>query len=305
MTGAVSSSPPARALLQSRMMRWPVAPTAKSLLIYVGGVVTTIFGSWVSGKLRVYDDSRKAHLDDIKQKVLIPLRDGLLEHYGPLVSHRSHVVIEKWGVRQRRENVSVTEYPNEDGPLLDKTVPDILASTDQALFVDAKQRHFRKLVEQTEQFLTAWEAYANECHAWVLRLSDEILSESKLPTHPVPHASPYVMHYRLGVFVYRRLFRSLDFVLHKREPSNWVKGTVSSTWSIDGFDGQPAQGTEQQIDALLSSLDVLMKREKDAADRFLEKALVLEKHLASVTSELNYAIAARRLHKRCDLVSFF
>ena len=104
MTGAVSSSPPARALLQSRMMRWPVAPTAKSLLIYVGGVVTTIFGSWVSGKLRVYDDSRKAHLDDIKQKVLIPLRDGLLEHYGPLVSHRSHVVIGESRVRQQKRS---------------------------------------------------------------------------------------------------------------------------------------------------------------------------------------------------------
>ena len=88
------------------------------------------------------------------------------------------------------------------------------------------------------------------------------------------------MHYRLGVFVYRRLFRSLDFVLHKREPSNWVKGAVSSSSSIDGFDGRPAQGTGRQIDALLSSLDRLMKREKDAADRFLEKALVLEKHLA-------------------------
>lgn len=285
-------------------MRWMLAPTAKSLLIYAGGVVTTIFGSWVSSKVRIYDDSRKAHLDDIKQKVLIPLRNGLLEHYRPLVSHRSHVVVDEW-VRQAKENVSVTEYPNEDGPLLDKTVPDILASTDQALFIDAKQSHFRELVGKTDQFLTAWEAYAKECYAWVLRLSEEILAECKLPRYPVRAGSPYVMHYRLGVFVYRRLFRSTDFVLYKREPSNWVKGSVSSGWGIDGFDGQSAQGTEQQIDALLSSLDVLMKRERDTAERLLEKARTLEKHLASVTSELSHAIAARRLHKRCDLVSFF
>jgi hypothetical protein len=125
-----------------RMMRWLVAPTAKSLLIYVGGVVTTIFGSWVSGKLRVYDDSRKAHLDDIKQKVLVPVRDGLLEHYGPLVSHRSHVVIDTWGVQQQKENVSVTQYPNEDGPILRKAVPNILASTDQALLIDANKETF-------------------------------------------------------------------------------------------------------------------------------------------------------------------
>jgi len=287
------------------MMRWLVAPTAKSLLIWVSGVAATVIGSWISSKFRVYDDSRRAHLDDIKQNVLVLVRDGLLERYAPLVSHRSHVVADTWGVRQRNENVSVTQYPNEDGPLLGKAVPNILENTDQALLSDAKKRHFRKILEQTDQFLTAWEAFASECHAWVLRLSDEILAYSGLPKHPVRAGTPYVMHYRLGVFVYRRLFRSTDLVLYKREPSNWVRGTASSGWYIEGFDGQSAQGTEQQIDALLALLDVLMKREKGTADQMLEKASALEKHLALVTSELNYAIAARRLHKRCDLVSFF
>src|SRR5260370_2741042 len=260
------------------MMRWLVAPTAKSLLIYVGGVVTTIFGSWVSGKLRVYEESRKAHLDDIKQKVLIPICDGLREHYGPLVTNRAHVVSVEWGVRQQNENASVTKSPNEGGPLLTKTLPNVLAIADQALFVDAKQRHFRRLVKQIEDFLAAWDACANECYAWVLKLSDEILSESKLAQFPVARfESPYVRHFHLGVFIYLRLFRSTDFVLFKREPSNWVRGTPSSQWSVDGFEGTTAQGTEQQIDALLSLLDGLMNREKDTADRILEKARALEK----------------------------
>jgi hypothetical protein len=287
------------------MLRWLTIPTAKSLLIWVSGVAATIIGSWISSKFRVYDDSRKAHLDDIKQKVLIPLRDALQEHYGPLVTNRAHVVFDKWGVRQRKENASVTEYPNEDGPVLHKAAPNILASAD-ALFVDAKQRHFRRLVKQIEDFLSAWDAYANECNAWVLRLSDEILSESRLPQFPVVRfESPYVMHFRFAVFIYRRLFRSHDFVLYKREPSNWVRGTPSSQWSIDGFEGTSAQGTEEQIDALLSFLDSLLAREKDTASRLLEKSSTLEKQLALVTAQLTYAIAVRRLHKRCDLVSFF
>ncbi len=288
------------------MLRWLTIPTAKSLLIWVSGVAATIIGSWISSKFRVYDDSRKAHLDDIKQKVLIPLIDALQEHYGALVTNRAHVVADEWGVRHQNENVSVTKSPNDGGPLLTKALPNVLAIADQALFVDAKQRHFRRLFKQIEDFLAAWDAYANECYAWVLRLSDEILSESKLPQFPaVRFELPYVMHFRFAVFIYRRLFRSHDFVLYKREPSNWVRGTPSSQWSIDGFEGTSAQGTEEQIDALLSFLDSLMVREKDTASRLLEKSRTLEKQLALVTAQLTYAIVVRRLHKRCDLVSFF
>jgi hypothetical protein len=95
-----------------------------------------------------------------------------------LVTHRSPVVIEFWGVRLRKENVSVTEYPNEHGPLLTKVVPDVLAATDQALYTDAKKKHFRRVIDHYELFLTAWTAHAEECYSWVLRVSEEILAET-------------------------------------------------------------------------------------------------------------------------------
>lgn len=267
------------------------------LLIYVGGVATTVIGSWASSKIHVYHENKKAHLEDIKQKVLNPLSDGLAEQYGSLVTHRSPVVVENWGVRQRRENASVTAYPNEQGPLLAKVSPNILAATDQALYTDAKKQHFREVINRVEQFLIAWDAHADECYVWVLRLSDEILAECKLPTHPVPHASPYVMHYRLGVFIYRRLCHSLDFALSKRYQN--------PLWVLEGFDGTPASGTEQELDALLSYLDSLMLRERSTADRLLRNARALEQNLTSLRSEINYAVAARRLRHKCDLVPFF
>src|ERR1700719_1392114 len=141
-----------------------VNPSVESLvrlLIYIGGVATTLVGSWASSKIHVYHENRKAHLEDIKQRVLNPLSGGLVEQYGSLVAHRSPVVVENWGVRQRKENVSVTEYPNEHGPLLAKMTPNILTATDQALYTDAKNRHFRKVVNHTEQFLAAWDVHAN------------------------------------------------------------------------------------------------------------------------------------------------
>jgi hypothetical protein len=54
------------------------------LLLYVSGVASTIVGSLVSSKIRVYHDNKKAHLDDIKQRVLTPLSHGLAEKYGSL-----------------------------------------------------------------------------------------------------------------------------------------------------------------------------------------------------------------------------
>jgi hypothetical protein len=52
-----------------------VSPSVESLvrlLIYVGGAATTLVGSWASSKIHVYQESRKAHLEDIKQKVCSP-----------------------------------------------------------------------------------------------------------------------------------------------------------------------------------------------------------------------------------------
>jgi len=268
------------------------------LFFYVSGVASTIVGSLVSSKIHVYHENRKAHLEEMKQKVLTPLSDALAEKYGSLVTHRSPVVIEYWGVRLRKENVRVTEYPNEHGPVLTKVTPNIIAAADPALYTDARKKHFHKVINHTEQFLTAWEAHADECYAWVMRLSEEILSECNLPTHPAQYGSPYVMQYRLGVFIYRRLCHSLEMALSKRNQN-------VGYWVLEGFDGTPAAGTEQDLNALLSYLDNLMERERSTADRLLRNARTLEQDLALLCSELNYAIAARRLRHTCDLVPFF
>src|ERR1035441_7589211 len=58
------------------------------LLVYVVGVATTIVGSWVSSKIHAYHDSRKAHLEDIKSSVLVPIRKEL-ERFEPFLFQRT------------------------------------------------------------------------------------------------------------------------------------------------------------------------------------------------------------------------
>ena len=202
-------------------------------------------------------------------------------------------------MQRYKETASVTEHPSEEGPVLILVAPDILSTTDNALYTDAQKRHFRKEIASVERFITMWRAHADECYAWVLSLSEDILEASKLPAHPAPRfgSSGYVMHCRLGVFIYRRLFRNWNFGL--------LKYNQNPGWVLDGFGGSSARGTEQQIDALLSLMDRLMERERSTADRLLREASILEQTHSSLCIDLNYVIAHRRLRGKCDLVPFF
>jgi len=279
------------------------SPSPESLirfLAYLGGVASTLVGSWISSKIHVYQDNRKAHLEDIKQKVLIPLSYVLANQYSALVTHQSPAVLEEWGARRHKETASVTEHQSDDGPLLAIALPDMMAGVDPALYADAKKNHFSKLLKQAEAFSETWRAHATECHAWVVRLADEILVKSQMEPFPVSQfGMPNVNHLKLGLFVYRRLFcfSQHSLLIHARNAQN-------NQWIIEGFQGTSAEGTEQQLRALVSALDDLVAKEKQTADSLQAKAYTVEQKVSALRSELNYAIASRRLRKRCDLVPF-
>jgi hypothetical protein len=134
-----------------------------------------------------------------------------------------------------------------------------------------------------------------------VRLSEEILKNSQMEAFPAAHhGKAYVDHRKLGIFVYRRLFRCTQQSLIKRSPSH-----PPVDWILEGFEGTSASGTEQQLEALVSVLNDLSAAEKTIADRLQADARVLEQSLESLRAELNYAIAHRHLRNKCDLVPFF
>lgn len=269
-----------------------------TVLAYVGGVASTVAGSWVSSKIHVYHENRRVHLEEIKQRVLLPLSAVLSDYYAALVTHDSPAVVEQWGTRRRRENIRVTEDVIDDGPLLLRVAPDMKAGVDSALHTDAMKNHFSKLLSGADRFSEAWNRYTNECHAWIVRLADEILAKSQMEQFPVKqYGTPNVDHFKLALFVYQRLFGLFErpVVKNARNPPHW---------ELVGFEGTPAVGSEQQLDGLISVLDDLMVREKNFAERLQAEARLLEKSLSSLSAELAYAIASRRLRKRCDLVPF-
>ena len=279
-------------------------PSAESLirfLAYSGGVASTIVGSWVSSKIHGYHENRKVHLEDIKQKVLSPLGRLLSNDFVALVTHKSPVILEQWGTRSRNETAGVTEPRTAEGPLLAMVVPDLMAGLDPALYADARKNHFPGLLKQVELFSDSWRKHASDCYGWVSHLSDEILAKSQLAPFPVgQYGTSYVNQHKLAVFAYRRLFNPAQHALNKLSREHPPK-----VWLLEGFEGTSAEGSEQELTAVVSVLDGLVVAEKTVADRLQANARALENTLSSLCSELNYAIASRRLRKRCDLVPFF
>lgn len=275
------------------------------LLFWIAGVIATGVGAWVTSKIRVYHDNRKAHLDDLKQRVLIPLSNATAGNFPQLVSHELPVIGEKWSAHGIRADARVTEDEAEEGSGLtgSNPWPDVFSSIDEALYEDAKRTHFRDLINETVKLANSWAEHVERCRSWVEQLSREILTRSGMRPYGEPHTTPYVLHYRLAVFAYRRLLRIRTGALHK--------SNQGQLWSLEGAPGLPgmigcsAIAAEQQLDVLTAELDKIIAGQRENAERLREESEELARNLAALHSGLQLAIANKRLRKRCDLVTFF
>lgn len=108
--------------------------------------------------------------------------------------------------------------------------------------------------------------------------------------------APYVMHNRLAVFVYLRLSGFSAPALRISDDG--------SHWTLNQY-ATMACGTKEQISNLVAKLDELLESEKETAKVLRGRVASLQESFEKVMADLDYAIAARRLRKQCDLVPFF
>jgi hypothetical protein len=281
-------------MIEARYAGWSVG-----LLMYLAGILSTIAGSWVASKIGMYHDNRRLHHDDLKQKVLIPLCDGLQSHYAPLVRHSSEVVSENWGPLVRSEHAKVTESTVVQGPRVQAKDPGTLleSTMDAVLLEDARQNHYEELVAAWDVFKTSWTDYAKRFEDWVTAMSLQILDCSQLLAHPASSPGPYAMACRLAVFVYMRLFGLPTDALRKEMQTE-------GRWFLVGV-GTLASGNEGQIDRLVGVLDNLVDSEQNKAETLRRESQGLQLKLDSLSQKLSLAIAERGLRGRCSMVTFF
>jgi hypothetical protein len=280
------------------------SPRVYVLLGWVGGIIATVIGSWITNRIKIYQDERKSHRDELQQRVLIPLHDGLEQHFRPLVFNLRPVVTVAMGATTHFDaEAKATEEQIERGDVLLSPFPasTVFGSLDPVLLEDAKKNHFNEQMAEVDRFINRWTAHASECHAWVSKIAQEISAKSDLPEYPPkyegPGFRPYVAHLRLAVFVYKRLFQQQAPALRLEQNEPY--------WTVNGEACTAALGSKEQMDGLVALIDKLREKEAPTAQRLLGKAGELQKEFQELLPKLEYTIAARRLHNRCDLVTFF
>jgi hypothetical protein len=102
------------------------------------------------------------------------------------------------------------------------------------------------------------------------------------------------MNHRVAVFVYRRLLLLPTTPLRLDQ--------LDYYWTLNEHDATLALGVKAKIDQLLSRVEALLESEEAKARALRDEAVILEKTFQELIPKLDYAIASRRLHKRCDPV---
>jgi hypothetical protein len=153
------------------------------LLAFIGGVVSTVVGSWISSKIRVYHDNRKAHRDELKEKVLGPLGSCLDETFVPLVTLVQPAVATRWNESSFTTRAPSTEPQTRSQLTLEAVNPwlEFKAAVDRVLYEDARKKHFAELLTRAEEFASAWKEYAEHVCQWVQEMSQQLSRTSGLP----------------------------------------------------------------------------------------------------------------------------
>jgi len=274
------------------------ADRAVRLLIYVAGIASTLVGSWFASKIHVYQENKKQHQEELKQKILIPIRSALDDSYFSLVSHTSEVVSTPWARRSNLPDANVTEQPEVYGTILQVGDPRsrIEANLDEALLLDAGKTHYRELIAGWEEFRDGWTKHSHNCEAWVSKMAGLILEQSGLAAAQAPSGEPYVLHRELAAFVYRRMFQISTgaLTLEDRGGQTWLMGR-------GGGIGFFATGNGKE---LLGLVEDLLKSELRQAQELRQEADGLRADLKSLHQKLSLAIAEKKLRRHCAIVPF-
>jgi hypothetical protein len=277
-----------------RLMRVLIAVGA-----FVTGVASTVVGSWISSRIHVYEEHRRVHLEALRDKVLMPMRTGLQEHLWPFLAHQRAIVTVVPHARTFNPNAKVTEDAESLASLLVAVFPfsRIDEGIEPALLRDAQTHHYREVMQGVDTFVKDCIDYAGKCREWVTSIAVEIPGACGLPPFVPNKTGPYVMNCLLAHFVYARVFQFPTGTLRKQEErDHWILSNGSYTAAV---------GKADQLDHLVEFLNRRVTLEKAQGAALLALEENLRTKFATISGDLDFAIASRRLHKRCDLVSFF
>lgn len=273
----------------------------------MSGAASTVAGSWFSSKIRLYYDSRKAHLEDIKSKVLLPIRKEL-EDYEPFVLNTQPLFSVVHATTKYHGAAPLTQSPVEGERVLIASYPVrwLYRDAEPALTLDIEKSHFPEVVAALKRFLLTWDIYTSECKLWVGQMAQSVLEQSGLPKFPNMTASggwpkPHVMHLDVALFIFLRAFGLTTASIRLQHNAGRAS---ESCWSIQSDLMGYASGSDETLKILLNNIDALRVSQSHTANKLLTMHPALQAEFASVQMAVDHAIASQRLRNQCNLVPF-
>jgi hypothetical protein len=261
---------------------------------YIGGVASTVFGSLLSSKIRIYHDARNSHRDELRTKVLEPLRKTLGFYGTP-----SFTVL--YQAQQHNPQAAAAENPNTYGPSVVLDRPGNEPKIDETLLEDARVHHYRSTIEACDALKKDWTAQSERHKSFIEAVAQELLTSSALPPFPAP-AGPYIMHRQLGTFVYNRLVLDADTRLWTQAQPD---GQIPDCHILNDGQVSAAKGSAPQMNNLIQWVDGMLTGRREQAKHLREGLAKLDERRAALSRQLNLAIAEKKLRRRCSLVRFF
>jgi hypothetical protein len=272
-----------------------------TLLGWFGGVGSTIVGSWIASKIHLYHAHRDAHRDELKEKVLSPLRDCLEGEYQPRVRFIKPIVSVLWKPTIFKPDARSTESPKTEGNVIEiqNPWPSFKAHVDVALYQDAKANHFTGVMKEVEDFAETWHSYAENGRKWIQEISQGLIHSSGLPSFSPDlfGQNPSVVEDQLAMFVFRRVCGLDAGKLNRTSTGSSFQSLVNGSTTM-----ATAVGTD--IEAVIRAVDASILQHQAAGRSFVARTQQLDVQLEVLNAKLRLAIANTRLTGRCDLVRF-
>jgi len=274
--------------------------SSNGFIYWFGGAATTVVGSWISSKIRVYHDAKGKHHQELKQKVLEPIRDSLERSYRALFDDPTLGADATPDGYYYERTALATQDPVAIAVSLAFHDPArFTVPVEGALLQDSKANHHHKLIHAWEQFTASVTGHINRREIWIREMATFILDESGglLPFAP-NRSGDYVMHLKLATFVHGRLFETERVSLSStpNAPNGRITLMLGSICAVNG--------TMFQVERIINAVEALRRREESRALQFQSEVKHFQQVLSNLCDQFSLAIAANKLYRRCALVSF-
>lgn len=256
------------------------------------GTIIDLIPSFIKSRLCSKEERKQRHLDDIKKDVLQPLFNNLTTIYIPILEKEKEIVID--GYSYNKEQIQFKLVSTLESVKIESIgliVKPNYQKINENLYSDMKEKHFRELVKEWEDFESQIKHYSGNWVSYADKIFTKINDELRLPIiSTFDMTGDFIYTYRIAAYV-----TNIIYGFNQRNPIRYSEKGLSFV-NMDVLRGSKEK---QQ-----KCLDLIDKLEKD--DSFLKELNPAHKELLGkayhLQRELDRTIKTYKLSGNCEFV---